>query len=66
MMIEIPISGLLAVVGTLGFIASTMWIVYVNGELKDRGDLADYNTDKIGEELRDIKKRLYALESKKK
>jgi len=65
-MIEIPISGLLAVIGTIGLVASIMWIVYVNVELKHRGELADYNTDKTGEELREIKKRLHALESRKK
>jgi hypothetical protein len=41
-----------------------MWVVYVSGELKDRGALADRNTKKISQELRDIKKRIYALESK--
>lgn len=64
-MIEIPITGLLTVLGVFGSVAATMWIIYVNVELKHRGELADYNTDKTGEELREIKKRLYALESKK-
>jgi len=64
-MIEIPIAGLLTVLGVFTFMAAGMWIVWVNGELKDRGDLADHNTAKIGNELRDIKKRLHALETKK-
>ncbi len=64
-MIEIPIAGLLTVLGVFTFMAAGMWIVWVNGELKDRGNLADYNTKKTGNELREIKKRLYALESKK-
>jgi hypothetical protein len=41
-----------------------MWVIYVNGELKDRGALADRNTKKISQELRDIKKRLHALEKR--
>lgn len=65
-MIEIPIAGLLTVIGIFGSVAAMMWIIYVNVELKHRGELADHNTDKIGIELREIKKRLYALESKKK
>lgn len=64
-MIEIPIAGLLTVIGIFVSVAATMWIIYVNVELKHRGELADYNTDKIGEELREIKKRLYVLENKK-
>ncbi len=64
-MIEIPIQGLLTVVGVFTFTAAGMWIVWVNGELKDRGSLADYNTKKTGNELREIKKRLHALETKK-
>ena len=65
-MIEIPIAGLLTVLGIFVFIAVTMWIIYVNVELKHRGELADYNTDKTGMELREIKKRLHALENRKK
>ena len=64
-MIEIPIFGLVAVLGIFIFVAISMWIIYVSGELKDRGALADRNTEKISQELRDIKKRLHALESKK-
>jgi hypothetical protein len=64
-MIEIPIFGLVAVLGIFIFVAISMWVIYVSGELKDRGALADRNTEKIGQELRDIKKRIYALESKK-
>lgn len=65
-MIEIPIAGLLTVLGIFTFIAIVMWVVHVDVELKHRGELSDYNTDKISMELRDIKKRLHALESKKK
>lgn len=65
-MIEIPIAGLLTVIGIFVFIAATMWIIYVNVELKHRGELADYNVEKTGMELREIKKRLTALESRKK
>lgn len=65
-MIEIPIAGLLTVIGIFAFIAIGMWVVYVNGELKDRGELADFNTERTSRELREIKKRLYALESNKK
>lgn len=65
-MIEIPIAGLLTVIGIFVFIAATMWIIYVNVELKHRGELADYNVEKTGMELREIKKRLHALESRKK
>ncbi len=64
-MIEIPISALLTVLGVFTFMAAGMWIVWVNGELKDRGSLADYNTKKTSNELREIKKRLHALETKK-
>jgi hypothetical protein len=63
-MIEIPIDGLVTVLGIFIFVAISMWVIYVNGELKDRGALADRNTQKISQELRDIKKRLYALEKK--
>lgn len=65
-MIEIPIAALLSVIGTLVFIATSLWVVYVNGELKDRGELADYNTKEASREIREIKKRLTALESRKK
>ena len=64
-MIEIPIAGLLTVIGIFVFIAATMWIIYVNVELEHRGELADYNVEKTGMELREIKKRLHALENKK-
>jgi hypothetical protein len=64
-MIEIPIDGLVTVLGIFVFVAISMWVIYVNGELKDRGALADRNTEKISNEFRDIKKRLHALESKK-
>ena len=64
-MIEIPIAGLLTVIGLFVFIAATMWIIYVNVELEHRGELADYNVEKTGMELREIKKRLTALENKK-
>jgi hypothetical protein len=64
-MIEIPIFGLVAILGIFIFVAISMWVIYVSGELKDRGALADRNTQKISQELRDIKKRIYALESKK-
>jgi hypothetical protein len=64
--IEIPIAGVLTLLGILVFMAISMWAIYVNGELKDRGALADRNTEKINQEFRDIKKRLHALESKKK
>jgi uncharacterized protein (DUF2164 family) len=63
-MIEIPIDGLVTVLGILSFVAISMWVIYVNGELKDRGALADRNTKKISQELRDIKKRLHALEKR--
>lgn len=64
-MIEIPVTGLLTVIGIFVSVAATMWIIYVNVELKHRGELADYNVEKTGLELREIKKRLYALETKK-
>jgi hypothetical protein len=64
--IEIPIFGIVTVLGIFIFVATSMWVIYVSGELKDRGALADRNTEKISQELRDIKKRLHALESNKK
>lgn len=64
-MIEIPIAGLLTVIGIFVFIAATMWIIHVNVELEHRGELADYNVEKTGMELMEIKKRLTALENKK-
>jgi hypothetical protein len=65
-MIEIPIFGLVTVLGIFIFVAISMWVIYVSGELKDRGALADRNTEKISQELRDIKKRIHALESERK
>lgn len=64
-MIEIPI-GLLVMIGSVALIvAIILWVVYVNVELKTRGELADENTQRTSMELREIKKRLHALESKK-
>lgn len=64
-MIEIPI-GLLIMIGSVALIVAIIqWVVYVNVELKTRGELADENTERTSMELREIKKRLHALESKK-
>lgn len=43
-MIEIPIAGLLIVIGIFAFIAVVMWVVWVTGELKDRGAYDELNT----------------------
>ena len=55
-MIEIPISGLLAVAGIFAFVAVSMWVIYVNTQIQDE----------IGGELRDINARLNLLENKEK
>lgn len=65
-MIEIPI-GLLIMIGSVALIVAIIqWVVYVNVELKTRGELADENTERTSMELREIKKRLTVLENKKK
>lgn len=65
-MIEIPIV-LLIMIGSVALIVAIIqWVVYVNVELKTRGELADENTERTSMELREIKKRLTVLENKKK
>ena len=55
-MIEIPIAGLLTVIGIFVFVAIGMWVIYVNTQIQDE----------IGGELRDINARLNLLENKEK